>query len=229
MNIDVCDFHAHILPGVDHGSTNLKMSISQLLLAQRCGVCRIVASPHFYAHKESVGSFIERRNWAYEMLKNELPEEMTVALGAEVLLCDNMENLPGLELLTIGSSNVILLELPYGEITEAHFCTVSELISKGYKVVIAHAERYNPLHIDELCQLGAKLQLNADAISPRFFKPSAVKQWLASGVVCSIGSDIHGLGKKSYIHFVNAVLRNTAFMFEIKKKSDLLWSGFKAE
>ncbi len=229
MNIDICDFHAHILPGVDHGSTNLKMSISQLLLAQRCGVCRIVASPHFYAHKESVSSFIERRDSAYELLKTELPEGMTIALGAEVLLCDNMENLPGLERLTIGGSNVLLLELPYSEITEAHFFTVSELLGKGYKVVLAHAERYDTLHIDELCQLGAQIQLNADAVSPRFFKSSAVKHWLASGAVCSIGSDIHGISKKAYLNFVKAVLQNTGSVFDIKKKSDLLWSGFKAE
>ncbi|MEE3459824.1 MAG: CpsB/CapC family capsule biosynthesis tyrosine phosphatase, partial [Candidatus Faecousia sp.] len=40
------DFHAHILPGADHGSDGLETSLRQLALAEEAGVDTIVATPH---------------------------------------------------------------------------------------------------------------------------------------------------------------------------------------
>ena len=45
------DFHSHILPGVDHGSASLEMSVEMLKTAKKAGVATIVATPHFYKHK----------------------------------------------------------------------------------------------------------------------------------------------------------------------------------
>ncbi|MDL2302574.1 hypothetical protein LJC58_09505 [Lachnospiraceae bacterium OttesenSCG-928-D06] len=58
------DFHAHILPGMDHGCKNCKMSEKQLEIAGKYGVNRIVATPHFYAQEETVDSFLQRRKEA---------------------------------------------------------------------------------------------------------------------------------------------------------------------
>ena len=55
------DYHAHILPGCDHGSSSVDMSLKQINMAKEAGVQTICATPHFYPHKESVSSFIESR------------------------------------------------------------------------------------------------------------------------------------------------------------------------
>ena len=40
------DFHAHILPGADHGSDGMETSLTQLALAEAAGVDTIIATPH---------------------------------------------------------------------------------------------------------------------------------------------------------------------------------------
>ena len=47
------DFHAHILPGVDHGSNSVEISDFQLKLAAESMIDTVIATSHFYPHKES--------------------------------------------------------------------------------------------------------------------------------------------------------------------------------
>ena len=229
VNIDICDFHAHILPGADHGSASLNISLRQLELAKAYGVNRIVAAPHYYPDKETVESFLSRRAKAYDILSKHIPVGTFVALGAEVLICENFENLPGLEKLTIAETNVLLLELPTHHYDESFYFTVSALIERGFKIVLAHAERYDAYHIDELIELGTEIQLNVSSVSPVFYKHPDAVRWLKSGAVTAIGSDIHGTDKSHYRKFKLAIKRNLPYINKVKDKSDLLWSQFKAE
>ena len=111
MNID---FHAHILPGADHGCKDLSMSMHQLALAQKAGIDKIVATPHFYPQNESCADFLIRREKAYSQLLSQtkgkpLPE---VVLGAEVQLQLGLDRIENLDQLCIRGTNVLLLELP---------------------------------------------------------------------------------------------------------------------
>ena len=45
------DYHAHILPGCDHGSSSVDMSLKQMDMAKEAGIQTICATPHFYPHK----------------------------------------------------------------------------------------------------------------------------------------------------------------------------------
>ena len=58
------DFHAHILPGADHGSDGLETSKAQLGCLFKEGITRVVATPHFYPQRHSVDTFLERRDRA---------------------------------------------------------------------------------------------------------------------------------------------------------------------
>ena len=42
------DMHTHILPGADHGSRSVEMSLSLIDAALSVGIDKIVATPHFY-------------------------------------------------------------------------------------------------------------------------------------------------------------------------------------
>ena len=55
------DFHAHILPGCDHGSDGWRTSRRQLKLAREAGVDLICATSHFYGHRTSVERFLQKR------------------------------------------------------------------------------------------------------------------------------------------------------------------------
>lgn len=46
------EYHCHILPGIDDGAHNPEMSLEMLEMMRMQGIKRVVATPHFYAHRE---------------------------------------------------------------------------------------------------------------------------------------------------------------------------------
>lgn len=46
----IIDFHSHVLPGIDDGSSSLDESVAMLYMAQAQGISQVIATPHFYAN-----------------------------------------------------------------------------------------------------------------------------------------------------------------------------------
>ncbi len=222
-NLNIVDFHAHVLPGADHGSDSLETSLRQLKSAKDAGVTRIIATPHFYPHSDSASKFIARRKKAFDTLSEHLTDELpSVKMGAEVLLCDNLDKLPELPLLCIENTNVLLLELPFSGVSNSHVSTVENIIDNGIDVVLAHADRYKPEIIERFIDIGAKIQLNANSLS-KFFIPQHIKHWILENLVMAIGSDIHGADDKIYKMFKKAVAKFGEKIETVKKFSYKIW------
>ncbi len=220
--IDIIDFHSHILPNADHGSSSTEESVRQLELAYSHGVSRIVATSHFYPHKHNVDGFLARRNDAWARLSAARGQGLpAVALGAEVLICDEIERMEGLAGLCIQGTDIILLELPFSVFKNEYRKSVYRLVKNGFKVVLAHADRYDSDDINSLLECGAKIQLNADAFS-HIFLPRHIKEWLSRGDVVALGSDIHSVDKKAYKNFARACerLSGDGLLENIKRASD---------
>ena len=162
--INVVDFHAHILPLADHGSDSIETSLWQINSAYKTGVNRIIATPHFYPHRHTVQSFIKKRNESYDILKQHLDGRVEIRLGAEALICAGFENIPDLEKLFIQDTNTILIELPFENFDDGYCRSVKEMKKQGIDVVLAHADRYNPIHVEKMIRAGARLQLNAKSL-----------------------------------------------------------------
>ena len=80
------DIHSHILPGIDDGSKNLRMSLGLIDMLIDQGIDTVAATPHFYADRVSVEKFLSRRQRAYESLAEALentPKAPKILLGAE--------------------------------------------------------------------------------------------------------------------------------------------------
>ena len=222
---DIVDFHTHILPGADHGSSSLKTSAFQLKEAEHYGVSRIIATPHFYPTVHSVDSFIERRRTAYEKL-SELSKSAQIRLGAEVLLCNGIEDLPSLDKIFIEGTRTLLLELPFADFQSAYCDSVYNLVGEGVEVILAHADRYPAENIEKLVECGARLQLNSDSLDT-LFRRNKLYEWLDRGLVVGLGSDIHGEDKKAYKHFAAAKNKINDYLVAIKKESDRIFSSVK--
>lgn len=193
INLKV-DYHAHILPGCDHGSDCVETSLKQLGMARDAGIDTICATPHFYPNNESVHTFLDRRQRTYEELETEAADGPKVILGAEVLICDGMDRLDGLMELCLQGTNELLLEMPFYKWPANIWDTLFRLIEiDDLQIVIAHADRYPAADIEVLIDAGVPLQLNACALT-RFFKRSRYLSWIDKRYVSYIGSDIHGLG-----------------------------------
>lgn len=226
---ELCDFHAHILPSADHGSTSCEISQRQLELARDCGVSRIVATPHFYPQKMSVSEYIARRDASYLALQPFIPEGIIVVPGAEVLLCENMENLPDLHRLCLGNSNIMLLELPYTDLGANFLYTTLAIMEQGIQIVLAHAERYEYSYINEFISYGAKIQVNSRAVSRLLGVEKSILSWLNNDAVVAIGTDIHGPDIKVYQSFLKAQSKLKKFLPYIKECSDSMWDSMVAD
>ena len=192
------DFHAHILPNADHGSDSIETSINQIELSKTANIDIIVATPHFYPHRHKLSVFLEKRAEAYRILKENTNAE--IIPGAEVLICDNLDKLEGLSQLCIGNTRSILIELPFSDFRREYVECVENMLISGYKVIIAHADRYKKEDINSLIAIGAKIQLNVSSISS-FFVKRHLLDWVDMGYVVALGSDIHMNDKFAYKKF----------------------------
>ena len=109
------DFHSHILPRLDHGSRSSQVSLSQLQMMQAAGVDTVCATSHFYPQEVLLSSFLEARQGSFNRLL-EVSGDMQrpkILLGAEVLICEGLDQMEGLEALCLEGTNVMLLEMPF--------------------------------------------------------------------------------------------------------------------
>lgn len=189
------DYHAHILPGCDHGSDSVETSRKQLAMAAAAGVRAVCATPHFYPHKESIPSFLQRREASARLLRENLTADaLQLQLGAEVLICDGMERLDGLSRLCRGETNELLLEMPFYQWSESIWDTLYALCERrDIEIVLAHAERYPPEAIEQLIRDNVALQLNSECLTRPLHRKRYLT-WIKNGSVKYLGSDIHMLG-----------------------------------
>lgn len=186
------DFHAHVLPKADHGSSDLAASCKQLKEARDAGVDLIVATPHFYPNRHRVETFLERRKKAAKEAEAAFAEySIERRLGAEVLLCEGLENLKGLDALCIENTSCILLEMPFEPLSDRILNTIYEIqTSCQLTPIMAHVDRYMHYDIERVLALGVYAQVNASAICSLLKRGRYIK-WIASGQIQAIGSDSH--------------------------------------
>ena len=197
------DFHAHLLPGIDDGSKNVKMSAAMLQESGRQEIEISVATPHFYFDRKT-DKMLARREKMYGavekfFVKNGLriPD---VVLGFEVHLSGKIFKEPDLDKLLISGTNTMLVEMPRRKWDDDVFSRLDYLVEKGYDIVLAHPERY--CHIvgeeeyERLFSYGFAGQVNAASlINPktREFTYKLMKE----GKIQVIGSDAHNLGLRA--------------------------------
>ena len=167
------DFHTHILPGIDDGSRDIDMTEKMLRMEQSMGVSHIYATPHFYAHRRSIESFLERRDRALNKVRalpgygDSLP---AVTPGAEVYYFSGIGRAGQLESLCMEGTDILLLELPFAQWHSELAKDVSDLISRrGLRIVLAHVERYEAFQKERrvwerLLEMPLTIQLNCEDI-----------------------------------------------------------------
>jgi len=202
------DFHTHILPGIDDGSRDIDMTEKMLRMEHAMGVSHIYATPHFYAHRRSVESFLERRNRALAKTRELLeknPELPKVTAGAEVYYFSGIGRAGQLESLCIEGADILLLELPFAQWHSDIAKDISELMSRrGLHIVLAHLERYEAFQKDRhtwdrIVDMPLTIQLNCEdfidsgSLLRRNYRHKLSFDLLAEHDNIIIGSDCHNL------------------------------------
>lgn len=173
--IQIIDLHSHILPKMDDGSQDLHTSMRLLECLAEQGVSTVCATSHYYARRESVNDFLQRRKEAFTSLKaawdgendSSLPR---VQLGAEVAYFPGISGSNEMETLCLEGTRTLLLELCYTQWTPQQVDEVASLsLDHGYQVILAHPERFSHMRnywsdMERMLSLPIALQINADSL-----------------------------------------------------------------
>lgn len=190
------DWHAHILPGIDDGSKNVEESVKLLEMLSSQNIDTVIATPHFYADRQSLDDFLIKRNEAYEKLKPHILDNAPdILLGAEVAYYDGISRLEGFKKLRVENRKVLLLEMPMTKWSEYTVGEIEEISSMGnLTLVLAHVERcikYQSMKtLERLYDCGVYMQLNASFFNRLGTRKRAVDM-IMHGDAHFIGSDCH--------------------------------------
>ena len=192
------DHHSHILPGIDDGAKNVEMSLEMIRALKQQGVERIVATPHFYAHREDgIDAYLQKRQHAFDTLMAHSPATENILLGAEVAIERGISELDGIQKLAFEGTNYILLEFPYTSFADWMIEEI-ENITYNFKLtpIIAHLHRYTDDYSKEQMQsvlsLGALIQFNNEVFETWGGK-RFLKSVISSGHEIVFGSDTHNM------------------------------------
>lgn len=195
------DLHAHILPGVDDGATDLAMALDMLVVAAEDGITEIAATPHFIQ-----GSFAppgpEVRAGVAKLAQEAEARGIAITIhpGHEVRAAAGLvERIRSGEVLALDPQRrYLLLEMPGSSVPDWMGKLVFELEVAGITPVIAHPERNmgvirNPMRLHELIENGCRTQITAGSFLGYFGKHAAetARVLLEHDMVHVVASDAH--------------------------------------
>ncbi|HHL51814.1 MAG TPA: capsular biosynthesis protein [Flammeovirgaceae bacterium] len=194
------DLHSHLLPGIDDGVQTMDEALEVIKGFKNLGYQRLITTPHImHDYYRNTPDIIQNKLAAVKQALAEAGIEIELQAAAEYYLDEYFLELIGRDkpLLTFGDKYV-LFELPFLSKPMILQEVVFALQTKGYRPVLAHAERYlyfskdtGPLY--DLHHAGVVFQLNL--LSPAGFYGKEVKKQadklLKAGLIGMVGSDCH--------------------------------------
>ena len=201
----IYDMHCHMVPGVDDGASDYEVTKKLLRMEYDQGVRGIIVTPHFrFRMFEAPVDRIKKQFLLVKQAAGEIGDDLRVYLGCEFHA--NME-MPRMlrsgEVSTMAESRYVLAE--FSESSEASYIRerVYTLLSNGYKPIVAHIERYEATRsdvgfVEELTDMGAYMQINADSIIGKegFSIKRYCRKLMKYDLISYVGSDCHNLSDR---------------------------------
>ena len=193
------DIHSHFIPGIDDGSPDMETTIALIEKMQELGFEKIITSPHVMSDFYQNSSEIILKGLAD--VRKELKAKninMEIDAVAEYYIDYEFEQKIGKEKFLSFGDNYLLVELSFIQEPRNLFDIIFKLQLEGYKVVLAHPERYNYYTIKdykEFINRGVILQINLLSLVG-YYSPQVKKKTeslINAGMVSLIGTDCHNM------------------------------------
>ena len=203
MEKRMTDLHCHILPGIDDGARDVETSLALLTEQKKQGVDNIIFTPHFNSERISVDDFYKKRAESLERLTT-LDDfkklDINYKLGSEVYYTVGLSGM-SLDKLCFAGSDYILIELPTQARPHGLKRPFGNIVSNGYRPIIAHVERYSymlsdPTVLYDLIDLGCLAHINAEALMQKSKHTSMVYYFVKHGLVHFMCSDCHSIKRR---------------------------------
>lgn len=198
------DFHSHILPNIDDGSTSIDETINLILEAKQVGFTGIISTSHYIqgyyeANEEYRKQLLietEKIMKNYKGLNSNFPK---LYLASEIYISTEIiEFIKSKKASTINNTKYVLFELPMNSKPLFAKEVVYRLIENGYKPIIAHPERYSYVQeeidfVQELADMGALFQANYGSIIGLYGNKAkkVMKILLKKDLISFLGTDSH--------------------------------------
>ncbi|WP_430613835.1 tyrosine-protein phosphatase [Flavobacterium sp. JP2137] len=193
------DIHSHLLFGIDDGAKTLDDSQFLMESIKALGFGKAITTPHTtpYIWDNTKAGILDK----FQEVKAGLPElteTLQLRVASEYLMDDSFSKRITEERLLTLQGDYVLVEMSYINPPMQLFDILFELISAGYKIVLAHPERYNFYHNNlemykKLKRAGCLFQLNLLSVTGYYGSKVAdvAAHLLQSGQIDFVGSDIH--------------------------------------
>ena len=219
------DIHNHYMYGVDDGAVDLEMSKALFFECKKQGISTIFLTPHVnssvtYANRsEHIKRFKILEQFAREIGIN-------IYLGAEIYISFRLPKLD-FDKYTMGNNKTILVEFS-PHIETPIIDHVHNLKCRGFKIIIAHVERYRYLSFENLLELkdmGIYLQVNASSILKQGSRESSkiARKLVKLGIIDFVATDSHNLKKRP--PRLNAAFKELVKMIGKAKANKLVYEN----
>jgi protein-tyrosine phosphatase len=208
----ITDMHSHLIPGVDDGSPDMETSLTMIREMKALGYRKLITTPHissdFYPNTPEI------LHNGLSLLNDKLREEnirITIEVAAEYMIDDGFTRLFNKGLLQTFSNNFLLVELPYYQAPPNLYEITFDLQIKGYRIMLAHPERYlfwlnDFKKFEDLKNRGVYFQMNINSLGGYFSKEvkKQAEKLIDADMIDFLGSDMHNL------HYLQ-LLKNSLF------------------
>jgi tyrosine-protein phosphatase YwqE len=202
------DLHSHLIPGIDDGAKTIEDSIALIRGLRNLGFKKIITSPHIMSggYNNTPEIILKGRDIVREAIReNNIDVEFDA--WAEYYLDETiMPKIEKKELLTMGDKYV-LVELSY--LIKSHNATTYfySMITNGYKIVLAHPERYPYYHGDafgeyhNLKDQGIFFQLNIASLTGTYGQSArqTAERMIDENMIDFVATDLHNERHLNYI------------------------------
>jgi tyrosine-protein phosphatase YwqE len=193
------DMHSHLIPGIDDGVTSVNQSLALIREMHDMGYSKLITTPHIQG--EIYKNTPEIINAGLEEMQLAIKKEginIKLEAAAEYLLDDKfIDKFQAQNLMTFGNK-YLLVELSYFSPHPNLFNFIFDLQIEGYKVILAHPERYsywfnNFKKYEELKDRGVFFQLNVISLGGYYdVAPQKMAEKLIdAGMIDFLGTDMH--------------------------------------
>ena len=189
------DHHCHILFGVDDGLRTLEESLQVLEFMEKEGIAEVWCTSHVMEDTPNSTDELKAR---FEELQNAYNGSIRLHLAAEYMLDTVFEERFQNKDLLLMKDNTILVETSTWNPPPSLYDTLRNILSAGYRPLLAHPERYRYLSepsYDRLHKMGVHFQLNLASLVGYYGETATRKaHWiLEKGWYSSVGTDCHRL------------------------------------
>jgi len=199
------DLHSHILHEIDDGATSIEVALDMARQAAEDGVEVMACTPHFLPGVYDPDPAIVVRRVA-ELNERLIDEGIGIALvtGCEAhIRPDMVRRLKAGQILTLHAGRHVLVEMPPTTLPPHMDRFFLDMITAGYKPIMAHVERYRwtersmPL-IQNLALAGVLMQVTAGSFFGDYGRSAAnfSTRLLDLGLVHLVASDAHDVTRR---------------------------------